>query len=300
MRSRQFEIPPPSPAPQGPLPKVPPILLPNDPFQNSPLPNRPSTLLPSRFTVGGLSPGLPPARTPSPVIRGKEQPFPVNPVIRVQENVDVDRGEPYYPQKLNNPGWSVPRQPPPFPPPPVPTVVSPRKSIGASSYASSNIESEIEAIEALYRDRDDRPDEISNHAKVDSVISTFGGQQTARESGYYDKHPRRSNDGELENHRLSKPIRIPLDEDDYISPTGGYLDMDSDDEDDYVVPKEDGRHSMWGRQSLMDETRSGETRNRFVRNVEAMYKKDGRDRPTINGRAPPVSALSPRKPAAYI
>jgi len=149
------------------------------------------------------------------------------------------------------------------------------------------MESEIEAIEALYHDGGDRPNE-----DVDSVISMFGGQQTTRESGYYDEEP--------ENGQLDAPIRIPLDEDDYVSPTGGYLDMDSDPEDNYTNPKEEGRYSVWGRQSFMDESRSGETRNRFLRNVEAMYGKDGRERPIIGGSTPPVSALSPRKPAAYI
>ncbi|KAF9650393.1 hypothetical protein BDM02DRAFT_1427576 [Thelephora ganbajun] len=300
-RSRQFEIPPPSPAPQGPLPKVPLKSPPTDHSQNSPLLKKPSTLLPSRLTFGGLSPGLPPARTPSPAIRGREHPFPVNPVIRTQENMDTGNGEPYYPQKLNNPGWSVSRRPPPLPPSPVPAVVSPRKSIGASSYASSNMESEIEAIEALYHDggASGRPNESLNHADVDSVISMFG-DKTARESGYYDQEPHRPNGEEPGNGRLSRPIRIPLDEDDYISPTGGYLDMDSDLEDEYTGPKEDGRYSVWGRQSFMDESKSGETRNRFVRNVEAMYRKDGRERPTIGGGVPPVSALSPRKPAGFI
>lgn len=170
--------------------------------------------------------------------------------------------------------------------------------MGASSHASSNIESEIEAIEALYRDGGGESNEISSHTDVDFAISMFGGQQTAREGGHYDEEPPGSNDEELENGRLSEPIRIPLDEEDYISPTGGYLDMDSDPEDDY--PKEDGRYSVWGRPSLMDEARSGETRNRFVRNVEAMYRKDGRERPAIGGSTPPASALSPRKPAGFI
>lgn len=160
------------------------------------------------------------------------------------------------------------------------------------------MESEIEAIEALYHDGGGQPNEISHHADVDSVISASGGQRTARESGYYGEELRRSNDEGFGNSRLSKPIRIPLDEDDYVSPTGGYLDMDSDLEDDYS--KEDGRHSMWGRQSFMDENKSGETRNRFVRNVEATYRKDGRERSMIGGSRPPVSALSPRKPAAFI
>ena len=294
IRSRQFEIPPPSPAPRGPLPQVPQISLIND---QSPLLKKPSALLPSGLTMGRLSPGLPPARTPSPVIRGREQPFPVNPVIRIQE--DMDTGEPYYPQKLNSPGWSTPRRPPPLSPSSAPPVVSPRSSIGASSHASSNMESEIEAIEALYHDRGGQPNEISHHADVDSVISASGGQQTARESGYYGEELRRSNDEGFENSRLSKPIRIPLDEDDYVSPTGGYLDMDSDLEDDYS--KEDGRYSMWGRQSFMDENKSGETRNRFVRNVEATYRKDGRESLSmIGGSRPPVSALSPRKPTAFI
>jgi hypothetical protein len=159
------------------------------------------------------------------------------------------------------------------------------------------MDSEIEAIEALYGGGGGQPNEISHH---DSVISMFGGQQTARGSGYYDEEPRRSNDEGLENGRLSKPIRIPLDEDDYVSPTGGYLDMDSDPEDDH--PKNDARYStgMWGRQRFMDETKSGETRNRFVRNVEAMYRKDGRERSMISGNTPSVSALSHRKPAAFI
>lgn len=154
------------------------------------------------------------------------------------------------------------------------------------------MESEIEAIEALYHDGD-RPDEILD-TDVDSVISMFGGQQTTRESGYYDQEPRLSNDDEPGNRRLSKPIRIPLDEDDYVSPTGGYLDMDSDLEDDYVNPKEEGRYSMWGRQSLMDESKSGEMRNRFVRNVEAMYRKDASE------RSSPVTTLPSRKPATFI
>lgn len=164
------------------------------------------------------------------------------------------------------------------------------------------MESEIEAIEALYRDTDgsDRLDETLNHADVDSVISMFGGQPSTRESGSYEPEPHRSNDGEFGNSRLSKPIRIQLDEDDYVSPTGGYLDMDSDLEDDYTNPKEDGRYSVWDRQSFMDETRSGETRGRFARNVEALYRKDGRERSMIGGGPPPVSALSARKPAAYI
>lgn len=214
--------------------------------------------------------------------------------------MDAHNGEPYYPQKLNNPGWSVPRQPPPLPPSPAPAVISPRKSIGSSSHASSNIESEIEAIEALYRDGGGQPSEISDHADVESVISAFGGRQTTRESGYYDQEPRRSHDGEPANGRLSKPVRIPLDEDDYVSPTGGYLNMDSDPEDDYISAKEDGRYSVWGRQSFMDEGKSEETRNRFVRSVEAMYRKDGRERSTIDGSRPPPSALSSRKPATFI
>lgn len=156
---------------------------------------------------------------------------------------------------------------------------------------------EIEAIEALYHDRGDQPGEISNHTDVDSVISMFGVQP---ESGYYDQEPRHPNDEEPEDGRLSKPIRIPLDEDDYVSPTGGYLDMDSDLEGDYGNPKEDGRYSMWGRQSFMDEGKSGETRNRFVRNVEAMYRKDGRERSVVDGNTVPVPALSSRKPAAFI
>lgn len=163
------------------------------------------------------------------------------------------------------------------------------------------MESEIEAIEALYRDRDtdgsDQPDETLNHADVDSVISMFGGQPSTRESGSYEPEPRRSNDGEFGNSRLSKPIRIQLDEDDYVSPTGGYLDMDSDLEDDYTNPKEDGRYSVWDRQSFMDESRSGETRSRFVRSVEALYRKDGRERSMV---PPPVPVLPARKPAAYI
>lgn len=154
------------------------------------------------------------------------------------------------------------------------------------------MESEIEAIEALYRDRSIRRNEISNRADVDSVISIFGGQQTTREGGYYDDEPRPSSYEELGNGRMSKPIRIPLDEDDYVSPTGGYLDMDSDLEDDYVSAKEEGGYSVWGRQSLLGETESEETGNRFVRNVEVVYRKDGGTQP--------VSALSPRKPAAFI
>jgi len=129
---------------------------------------------------------------------------------------------------------------------------------------------------------------------VDSVISMFGGHSSTQESGLYEQEPRRSNDGEIENGRLSRPIRIPLDEDDYVSPTGGYLDMDSDLEDDPVNPKEDEKHSVWDRQSFMDESRSGEARNRFVRNIEALYRKDGRERSVIGGA--PVA----RKPAAYI
>jgi hypothetical protein len=213
--------------------------------------------------------------------------------------MDADNGEPYYPQKLNNPNWDIPRPPPPLSPSPVPAVAPSRKSFGASSYASSNLESEIEAIEALYHDVGvgDQPDEILNHADVDSV---FGGQPSARESGFYGREPRRSDEEELGNGRLSKPIRIPLDEDDYISPTGGYLDMDSDFEDDYITPKEDGKYSIWDRQSFMTETRSGDTRGRFVRNVEALYRKDGRERSVIDGGAPPASALPPRKPAAFI
>jgi len=158
------------------------------------------------------------------------------------------------------------------------------------------MESEIEAIEALYHDvnGDDLQDEILNHAEVDSVISMFGGHSSTQESGLYEQEPRRSNDGEIENGRLSRPIRIPLDEDDYVSPTGGYLDMDSDLEDDPVNPKEDEKHSVWDRQSFMDESRSGEARNRFVRNIEALYRKDGRERSVIGGA--PVA----RKPAAYI
>lgn len=157
------------------------------------------------------------------------------------------------------------------------------------------MDSEIEAIEALYRDTDgsDRADEALNHADVDSVISTFGGHPSTRESGSYEPEPHRPSDGEFRNSRLSKPIRIQLDEDDYVSPTGGYLDMDSDLEDDYTNnPKEDGRYTVWDRQSFVDETRSGESRSRFVRSVEALYRKDG--------GPPPVSTLSARKPAAYI
>jgi len=300
VRSRQFELPPPSPAPQGPLPKVPPISAPNDYSQNHSLLKKPSSLLSSSFTAGGLSPGPSPARTPSPSIRGREQPFPVNPVIKVQEDVDNGNGEPYYPKKLNNPNWDIPRQPPPPTPLPAPVVAPSRRSIGASSYASSNMESEIEAIEALYHDAEggDQPDETLNHAEVDSVISMFEGQ--AWENGYYEQEPRRSDDGELGNGRLSRPIRIPLDEDDYVSPTGGYLDMDSDPEEEYISAKEDTKRSIWDRQSFVTDTRSGETRNRFVRNIEALYRKDGRERSAIDGGAPPVSALSPRKPAAYI
>jgi len=150
------------------------------------------------------------------------------------------------------------------------------------------MESEIEAIEALYLDGDNRRSEISNRADVDSAISIFGGQQTTRESDYYDEEPRPSN---------YEPIRIPLDEDDYISPTGGYLDMDSDLEDDYVSAKEDGGYSVWGRQSLLGEAENEETENRFVRNAEVMYRKDGRERSVIGGGTRP---LSPRKPAAFI
>lgn len=165
------------------------------------------------------------------------------------------------------------------------------------------MESEIEAIEALYHDVDGdyQQNETLNHADADSAVSMFGGKPPTRESGPYEQGPPRSNDEGLGNGRLSKPIRIPLDEDDYVSPTGGYLDMDSDLEDDYISPKEDGRYSVWDRQSFMDETRSGETRNRFLRNVEALYRKDGRERSMIGrGGAPPVSAMSPRKPAAFI
>jgi hypothetical protein len=164
------------------------------------------------------------------------------------------------------------------------------------------MESEIEAIEALYNDVDGgyRPDEILNHAEVDSVISMFEGQLSARESGSYEHESRRSNGEELGNDRLSKPIRIPLDEDDYVSPTGGYLDMDSDLEDDYIGPKGDGGYSVWDRQSFMDEPRSGETRNRFARNVEALYRKDGGERSTMDGGASRVSVLPSRKPAAFI
>lgn len=212
--------------------------------------------------------------------------------------MDTSNDEPYYPQRLNNPSWSMPRQPPPLPPSSAPAVVSPRSSIGTSSHASSNIELEIEAIEALYNDGGGQPNEISRHEDVDSAISKFWGQRTSRESGRHDEEPRRSNDEGLRNGRLSQPIRIPLDEDDYVSPTGGYLDMDSDPEDDYS--KENGRYSAWGRQSFMDETKSGETRNRFVRKIEAMYRKDGRERSIIGGSTPQVSALSPRKPAAFI
>lgn len=288
MRSRQFEIPPPSPAPQGPLPQVPQI----SPLNDQPrLSKKPSSLAPSRLAVGGFSPGLPPARTPSPGVRGKEHPFPVNPMIRVQEDVGAGDGEPYYPQKLNNPGWSGLQQPSPAP------VITPSRD-SADSSVSSNIESEIEAIEALYRNSGGQPDEILHRTDIDSVVSMFGGQQATEESGYYDQEPRRPNDDELENGRLREPIRIPLDEDDYVSPTGGYLDMDSDPED--YVGKEDGRYSLWGRPSFMDEDKSGETRNRFVRNVEAMYRKDGRERSVIGGSKPPVSARPSRKPAAFI
>ena len=293
IRSRQFELPPPSPAPQGPLPKVPPILPATDQSQNSPL-LKPGLLPQSRLAVGRLSPGLPPTRTPSPGIRGKEHPFPVNPSIRVQESTDTRNHEPYYPKKLNNPGWSVLRQPPPRSPSP---TVSPRKSVGASSYASTNMELEIEAIEALYHDGGDGPNETPNYTDVDSVISMFGAH---RESGYYDRVPRRSNDEESGNGPLSQPIRIPLDEDDYVSPTGGYLDMDSDLEGDYTSPKEDGGYSVWGRQSFMDESKSGETRNRFVRNVEAMYRKDGREMSMVDANTAPVPPLASRKPTTYI
>ena len=164
------------------------------------------------------------------------------------------------------------------------------------------MESEIEAIEALYHDVEGgyRPDEILNNADVDSVISMFGGRISTRESGSYQQELRRPDDKELPNGRLSKPIRIPLDEDDYVSPTGGYLDMDSDPEDDGIGSKGDGSHSVWDRQSFMDETRSGETRNRFVRNVETLYRKDGRERSMIDSGAPEVSVLPPRKPAAFI
>lgn len=217
-------------------------------------------------------------------------------MVKIQEDIDIANGEPYYPKKLNNPNWDIPRQPPPVPSFSPPEVVPSRKSISASSYASSNLESEIEAIEALYHDRSD---EILNHADVDSVIS--GGQLSPRESEFYPQEPPRSNDEELGNGRLSKPIRIPFDEDDYVSPTGGYLDMDSDLEDDYLSPKEDGKFSIWDRQSFMTDTRNGpETRSRFVRNVESFYRKDGRERSAIDGGAPPVSAISPRKPAAFI
>ncbi|KAF9782509.1 hypothetical protein BJ322DRAFT_1111368 [Thelephora terrestris] len=296
IRSRQFELPPPSPAPQGPLPKVPPISPPNDYPHNHPLLKKPSVVLPSRLTPFGLPPGTSPARTPSPSIRGKEQPFPTNPAIRVQEDTDTGHGEPYYPKNLNNPTWAVPRQPPPLSASSAPAVVPSRKSVGASSYTSSHMESEIEAIEALYHDvdGDELPDEILNHAEVDSVISMFGGQSSTQESGLYEREPRRSNDEELANGRLSKPLRIPLDEDDYVSPTGGYLDMDSDLEDDPINLKEDEKYTVWDRQSFMDESRSGETKNRFVRNIEALYRRDGRERSVIGG-APVV-----RKPAAYI
>lgn len=300
IRSRQFELPPPSPAPQGPLPKVPPTSAPNDYSQNHPpLLKKPSSLFSSTLTARGLSPGPSPARTPSPGIRGREQPFPISPVVRVQEDVKAGSSEPYYPQKLNNPNWDIPRQPPPHPPPPAPAVLPSRKSIGASSYASSNLDSEIEAIEALYHDvgDDDPPDEILSHADVDSV---FGGQPPDRESGFYERQPRRSDDEEIGNGRLSKPIRIPLDEDDYVSPTGGYLDMDSDPEDDYSTPKDDGKYSIWDRQSFMADTRSVDTRSRFMRNVETLYRKDGRERSVIDGGAPPVSAISSRKPANFI
>lgn len=301
IRSRQFELPPPSPAPQGPLPKVPPISAPSDYPKNILLLKKPSTLFSSPLAAGGLSPGLSPARTPSPGIRGREHPFPVGPMINVKEDMDTGNGEPYYPQKLHNPNWDMRRQPSPLPPSPAPAVAPSRKSIGASSYASSNIESEIEAIEALYRDvGGDQPDEILNHADVDSVIVMFGGQPSARESGSYEQESHRSDDEELESGRLSKPIRIPLDEDDYVSPTGGYLDMDSDLEDDYINPKDDGKYSIWDRQSFVTGTRSGETRSRFVRNVETLYRKDGRERSVIDGGGPPASALSPRKPAAFI
>ena len=302
IRSRQFELPPPSPAPRGPLPKVPPVSAPNDYSQNHPLLKKPSALFSSALTPGGLSPGLSPARTPSPGIRGREQPFPVNPMFKVREDMGTGNDKPYYPQKLNNPNWDIPRQPSPPPPLPTPGVVPSRKSTGASSCASSNIESEIEAIEALYHDAEggNQPDEILNHADVDSVIEMFGGQPSARESGFYQQERRRSNEEEVGSGRLSKPIRIPLDEDDYVSPTGGYLDMDSDLEDDYISLKEDERYSVWDRQSFMADTRGGETRSRFGRNVEALYRKDGRERSAIDGGAPPGSALSPRKPAAFI
>ena len=159
------------------------------------------------------------------------------------------------------------------------------------------MELEIEAIEALYHDGGGEPNETRNYTDVDSVISMFGAH---RESRYYDQEPRRSNDEEPGNGPLSQPIRIPLDEDDYVSPTGGYLDMDSDLEGDYTSPKEDGRYSMWGRQSFMDESKSGETRNRFVRNVEAIYRKDGREISMVGAATTPVPPLSSRKPATYI
>lgn len=226
-------------------------------------------------------------------MRGRDQPFPVHPAVKVHEDADTANGEPYYPQKLTNPNWDIPRQRPPPPSLPAPS----RRSIGASSYASSNLESEIEAIEALYHEvGGDRPDEDLNHADVDSV---FGDQPSSRESGYYEREPPRSNDEGLENGRLSKPIRIPLDEDDYVSPTGGYLDMDSDLEDDYATPNEEPRPSIWDRQSFVTGSRNGESRSRPVRNVEALYRKDGRDRPVIDGVAPPVSVLAARKSPGF-
>jgi hypothetical protein len=164
------------------------------------------------------------------------------------------------------------------------------------------METEIEAIEALYHELDGggQPGEILDHADVESVISMFGEQRSTEESAFYEEEPRRSTDRERGDGRLSQPIRIPLDEDDYISPTGGYLDMDSDLEDDYISPKEDGKPSVWDRQSFMDETRNGETRSRFVRNVGALYGEGDREKSTIGGGAPPVSALPPRKPVGFI
>ncbi|ETW76518.1 hypothetical protein HETIRDRAFT_411879, partial [Heterobasidion irregulare TC 32-1] len=58
--------------------------------------------------------------------------------------------------------------------------------------------------------------------------------------------------------------------------------------DSYYFHADGSRESVWSkRASFLDDERSGEVRERFVRGVAAMYGGDGRERETI----PPVPKL---------
>ena len=294
----QYDLPPPSPPPQGPLPQIPvdqpafDVRAPPSSFMQGSSINRSNAPSPSPSLFA----------QPIPLIqRGRESPFPTRPVLPQAESTELVRRTSItqrarmmatraFAEDDSGVGAGADgrsRRRVQFLQPE--TGLDSEDGRAASALGVRGAAAFV-TPEITVADEDDGPTPVSRGADEDDVrpdiAAFFFGSQDAGQNMATAAAMRASTVYGTEDGRSSY-----IDDDRSLYPDDTRTletNRDRATIDSYYFHADGSRESVWSkRASFLDDERSGEVRERFVRGVAAMYSGDGREREAI----PPVPKL---------